>query len=768
MGAAALLLAFVACTDEVAELPVGELKQIVMTASDFETENGSRTNFQITSSGAEFSWAANDTVGIFPNEGAQAYFPMTSGAGTKSANFTGGGWALKDASTYAAYYPFIGNFYLDKNAIPVDYTGQVQTGDASTAHLGAYDYMAAAPSTPKNGNVVFAFKHLGALVQLKLTVPQATTLNLVTLTTESKVFAVEGKVNIMANTLGITSVTSSKELTLEVKNVTTTKANQVVTLYMMIPPVDLSNNTLKAVVKTSAGSEEVALDSKNFLAGKAYALNGSLKDKEGNDISGSTVKVETAGTLKKLLGDDYLKITSLKVVGPINGDDIYYLRKMLGGSNFSEADWGKLTTLDLSEATIVEGGGWYIDYTQNGYYTSNNEIGDYMFYGCANLQNIKLPENAVSIGDYVFEFSKMLTSVELGNNVTTMGIGVFRYCESLTQLTIPNSVTSSVGSYFFEGCKSLVEVSIGNKVSSIENYAFQDSNVKRIYIGSGVKTMAQYAFYKCNSVEDVYISDLVTWCKLDFTYNESSPFYSNKANLYLNNELLTELKIPESITELGASQFSNCKSITNVIIPNHVTIIGDGAFSGCENVKEVSIGNGITQIPYRLFAYCTSLTNVIIPENVTYIGRDAFSDCKSLLSISIPDNVVSIGEYAFSGCELLEKVEIGDGVKVIPTYTFSHCYNLHQVILGQNITEIGLGAFRYTSIDEFYIHATTPPTLYTSSNGLYGKYPSFCDSLQEGAILYVPTRCANSYMSSSWGTVSGSYADYFRIIREME
>lgn len=321
MGAAALLLAFVACTDEVAELPVGELKQIVMTASDFETENGSRTNFQITSSGAEFSWAANDTVGIFPNEGAQAYFPMTSGAGTKTANFTGGGWALKDASTYAAYYPFIGNFYLDKTAIPVDYTGQVQTGDASTAHLGAYDYMAAAPSTPKNGNVVFAFKHLGALVQLKLTVPQATTLNSVTLTTESKVFGVEGKVNIMANTLGITSVTSSKEVTLEVKNVATTEANQVVTLYLMIPPVDLSSKTLKAVVKTGTGSEEVALDSKNFLAGKAYALSGSLKDPNGGAVAGNgtykdgVVSIATAGTMKKLLGDDYLDITSLKVVG---------------------------------------------------------------------------------------------------------------------------------------------------------------------------------------------------------------------------------------------------------------------------------------------------------------------------------------------------------------------------------------------------------------------------------------------------------------------
>lgn len=416
MGAVVLLLTFTACSEELNEVPSGTLKQIVMTAADFETENESRTNFQITSAGAEFSWAANDTVGIFPNEGAQAYFPMTSGAGTKSANFTGGGWALKDASTYAAYYPFIGDFYLNKNAIPVDFTGQVQTGDASTAHLGAYDYMAAIPVAPKNGNVNFAFKHLGALVQLKLTVPQATTLNSVTLTTENDAFAVKGTIDVMASAPSITSVTSAKEVNLDLKNIATTEANQVVTLYMMLPPVDLSTKTLKAVVKTSTGTEEVALGSKNFQAGKAYALSGSLKDPNGGAVVGNgtykdgVVSIATAGTMKKLLGDDYLNITSLKIVGPINGDDVYYLRKMLGGSDFSQANWGKLTSLDLLEATIVEGGEWYCDIENIGkLYTANDIIGDNMFYACTNLQEIILPNNVVSIGNSAFQDSNSLS-----------------------------------------------------------------------------------------------------------------------------------------------------------------------------------------------------------------------------------------------------------------------------------------------------------------------------------------------------------------------
>ena len=276
MGVIMLLLTWASCTEEITNVHSDGLKQIVITAPDFETEVGSRTNFQITNAGAEFSWAANDTVGIFPSEGAQAYFPMTSGAGTKTANFNGGGWALKDASTYAAYYPFIGDFYLDKNAVPVDYSGQIQTGDASTTHLGAYDYMVALPAAPKNGLVNFAFKHLGALVQLKLTIPHPTIVNSVTLTTDDDAFALKGRVNIMAENAVIESVATSNEMTLVVENVTTTEVNQVVTLYMMLPPVDLSSKTLKAVVGTTSGNENMILQSKNFQAGKAYALSNEI------------------------------------------------------------------------------------------------------------------------------------------------------------------------------------------------------------------------------------------------------------------------------------------------------------------------------------------------------------------------------------------------------------------------------------------------------------------------------------------------------------
>ena len=452
------LLSLASCTDEVQEL-AGEqsqaLKQIVMTTQDFQPEAGSRTVYQIADGAVKCTWAENDTVGVFPDKGAQAYFPMALGAGTKNATFDGEGWALKDGRTYGAYYPFVGAMYLDRNAVPVSYAGQTQTGNGSMAHLGDYDYMVAAPTAPEFGSAQFMFKHLSALIQLKITVPQPTTFTSVKLVTDTKAFAVEGKVDIMAETPGITPVTSSKEFVLNLQDVATTKENEVVTFYFMLPPADLSEQTLKAVLVSDKGNVEIDLESKNFKAGTAYALSGEMESTVAGYKDG-VVTVAEAGTMKQLLGDDYLNITSLKVVGPINGDDVRCLRQMLGGDieYGVNIDKGSLTSLDLSDASIVKGGScYYSDYYSEDYYTSNDMIGDSMFLQCDNLQDIVLPVGVTSIGDYAFEGCSSLTSIAIPEGVTSIGYNAFYGCSSLTQVYCYGTTPPTFASSSFNGSK---------------------------------------------------------------------------------------------------------------------------------------------------------------------------------------------------------------------------------------------------------------------------------------------------------------------------
>ena len=92
------------------------------------------------------------------------------------------------------------------------------------------------------------------------------------------------------------------------------------------------------------------------------------------------------------------------MVGPINGDDVSYLRKMIGVRGFREDEWGKLTTLDLSEASFESGGQYrvLIDGAVRNCKTIKNKITDYMFFDCKTLKKVDLPNNVLEINEKAF------------------------------------------------------------------------------------------------------------------------------------------------------------------------------------------------------------------------------------------------------------------------------------------------------------------------------------------------------------------------------
>lgn len=392
---------FCGCSTEMDLWDLNEAEQITFTASDFEYSK-TRTNLDITEAGAVFTWGEKDTVGIFPDEGAQAYFPMVAGAGTKKAAFTGGGWALKPSSTYAAYYPFKSGPTLTPDAVPVSYLGQKQTGNASTTHLGAYDYMAAVATTPTDGKVNFEFKHLGALVQLKVKMPAAGMLRKLTFVCEDSVFVSKGLLDLKAENPAIIPTEKSDIFEVSLDQVTTTENDLTATIYFMLPPINLSGKTVTLKALDTYGTTHVlSLEGMNFQAGKAYQWGGELE--KYPDLT-RIYHVETPGTLPQLVGEDNkYTITEMKVTGNLNGTDLRLIREMAGRSLNGSATTGVLMKLDLQNARIVEGGEAYYNKSGRVYYSKNDEIGNNLFYGSILIE-IKLPKSTVLIDDYAFIF----------------------------------------------------------------------------------------------------------------------------------------------------------------------------------------------------------------------------------------------------------------------------------------------------------------------------------------------------------------------------
>ena len=107
-----------------------------------------------------------------------------------------------------------------------------------------------------------------------------------------------------------------------------------------------------------------------------------------------------------------------------------------------------------------------------------------------------------------------------------------------------------------------------------------------------------------------YQGDVADWCKISFKDAGRNPLYAG-ANLYIDNELVTELVIPETVTEIKENAFYGCGSLTSVKIPDTVTNIGEDAFSECDKLTSAEIGNGVTSIG-GCFCFNDSLRNVSV------------------------------------------------------------------------------------------------------------------------------------------------------------
>ena len=215
---------------------------------------------------------------------------------------------------------------------------------------------------------------------------------------------------------------------------------------------------------------------KGLLLTAVFMLLGCLSIQAANDdliTKQITIKLDKAGTLPdRIASSKKYKITNLKIVGEINGTDLKFIREMAGCDYDGKETDGKLSILDLSDAKIVEGGSAYYSDRDDGFiYTSNDKLGDYVFFDCSGLTSLPLPSSVTKIGCYALSSCIGLTSLTLPSSVTEIGEHAFLNCRGLTNFTIPSGVTK-IGAGAFFCCYGLISLTIPSSVTAIGSQAF--------------------------------------------------------------------------------------------------------------------------------------------------------------------------------------------------------------------------------------------------------------------------------------------------------
>ena len=104
---------------------------------------------------------------------------------------------------------------------------------------------------------------------------------------------------------------------------------------------------------------------------------------------------------------------------------------------------------------------------------------------------------------------------------------------------------------------------------------------------------------------------------------------------FLNKSSVTQISLPNSITNINSYAFYGVPNITNINIPYGVLRIGNNAFTQLPQLKSVHIPSSVTNFESSIFNSATSLTNVILEEGITKVPQGIFSECFSLRSVTL-------------------------------------------------------------------------------------------------------------------------------------
>ena len=328
-------------------------------------------------------------------------------------------------------------------------------------------------------------------------------------------------------------------------------------------------------------------------------------------------------------------------------------------------------------------------------------------YICQNLAvitSISIPSSVTSIGESAFCRCNKMKTLTISEGVTSIGQRAFMGCSALTTVTLPNSLTK-IEKFTFYYCNDLTSVKIGDGVTIIEDSAFYlCPNLKTATFGSGIQYIGKDVFGWLTSVK---IKDLAAWYNVSFAEDDRRyTVLGDGYNLYLNNNIVYDLEIPDGISNIRKHAFAGCSSIQSVSIPNTVTSIEPFAFCNCTNLKSLSIG-----------------------ANVTTIGDFAFSGAK-LSSVIIPNKVTTIGEFSFSGNTNMRVLNIGKNVSSIGNHAFASCYNLTSVT-SKSIIPPSMGNYVFGVVNCSEI----PLYVRNESVGLYKEADQWKDFLNVDTIV---------------------------------
>lgn len=295
-----------------------------------------------------------------------------------------------------------------------------------------------------------------------------------------------------------------------------------------------------------------------------------------------------------------------------------------------------------------------------------------------------------------------------GHSDDEIPIGALAGKETLTSLVLPDRL-KSIASNAFENCSNLSG---------------------SLIIPEGVENIGYAAFKECTSLTGTL--SLPSTLKRLGRAKGYDPYWDG---VFMGCNFVCELKIPDSVVEIGMGAFRECKNLYGELrLPDGLELIGPEAFARCEKLSG----------------------SLVIPQNVKTIPQGCFDGTWLGGTLTLHDGIISIGTSAFANTGLKGELRLPKDLEVISHTAFYNCDFSGVLVLPENLYTIGDRAFAYN----WRLMGTLeiPENVISIGAGAFAK----CRSL-EGVIF--PEGLESIRSESSWYEDGGAFQDCFGIGR---
>ena len=368
-------------------------------------------------------------------------------------------------------------------------------------------------------------------------------------------------------------------------------------------------------------------------------------------------------------------------------------------------------------------------------------IGENAFLGCTGLQRVELKnlsawcrfnfgseeQNPLYYAKNLYMDGNLVTDLTVPSGVKSIPAYAFYGCEKIASVTIPSGV-STIGIWAFRGCTALKNLTLEDggtltlEYNGFSHRPFQENPIETLYLGRAVAKQCfvddlaslkkltvgnnitgfeEEYFENCKSLQEVHISNLSAWCRINFTDSLSNPL-SRAHKLYMDGSLLTDLAIPSGISSVNPYAFYGGECFTSLSLHDGVTDMGDYAFYGCSGLSSLDLPAGVSTINRFVFAGCSNIEAVTIPVTVKNVYSSAFARCTGIRQVTIDDSQEELViKYYYDPYRdtnagdlfensAIEKMYIGRDITLEnPDYRIAVSSYLGSLAISGNVTKVG-------------------------------------------------------------------------------